>query len=277
MSGTAGLLGDSATRDYARKLQLFNASAAPELRSAIASLGLAPGIRVLDAGCGTGEALRWLGDEVGAGGMVVGIDLATAHLAAARAHAAPEHLVAQADVQKPPLFPGSFDLVWSVNTVNHLREPERGVRTLATLLRSGGALALGQSGFLPDMVFAWDARLEHAVTAAVRRYYRERYRVSEQDLTAVRALLGLLRAAELRNVTVRTFPIERITPLAPADEAYLLEAVFHGTWGERLRPYLSAEDYSQLRRLCDAQCDEYALRRPDFHFLQTFTLAVGYR
>ena len=53
-----GLLGDTTARDYSRKLQLFNSFAEPELRRAIASLGLKQGMHVLDAGCGTGEALR---------------------------------------------------------------------------------------------------------------------------------------------------------------------------------------------------------------------------
>ncbi|MGA7439828.1 MAG: hypothetical protein WBW32_17025, partial [Luteibacter sp.] len=56
-----GLLGDTTARDYSEKLRRFNAFAAPELCRAIASLGLKPGMRVLDAGCGTGEALAWLG------------------------------------------------------------------------------------------------------------------------------------------------------------------------------------------------------------------------
>ena len=51
----AGLLSDTTARDYSRKLTLFNSFAAPELRQAIASLGLKPGMRILDAGCGTGE------------------------------------------------------------------------------------------------------------------------------------------------------------------------------------------------------------------------------
>jgi SAM-dependent methyltransferase len=76
---SAGLLGDTAARDYSHKLSLFNSFAEPELRCAIASLGVRPGMRILDAGCGTGEALRWLFDKVAPGGEVIGIDLATAH------------------------------------------------------------------------------------------------------------------------------------------------------------------------------------------------------
>lgn len=271
----AGLLGDSIARDYSRKLRLFNSFVEPELRQAIASLGLKPGMRVLDAGCGTGEALQWLGDAVTPQGMVVGIDLAAAHVSAAHASASDQVLVLQADVRQPPLAPRSFDLVWSVNTINHLREPLAGVQVLASLLRPGGRIAVGQSSLLPEMFFAWDSRLERLTTEAVRRYYRERYGLSERDLADTRSIVGLLRRATLRNVKVQTLIIERVSPLNPADEAYLLEAIFRDTWGERLRPYLSGEDYDELAALCDPQHPEFALRRTDFHFLQTFTVAVG--
>jgi SAM-dependent methyltransferase len=270
-----GLLGDTATRNYARKLQLFNSFAAPELREAVASLSLEPGMRILDAGCGTGEALEWLAVAVGSQGLVVGLDLAAAHVAAARTRTAPQTAVLQANLLRPPLAAGSFDLVWAVNTVNHLRDPLAGVGLLASLLRPGGRIALGQSSLLPDMYFAWDSRLERLTNEAVRQYYRDRYGVEERDLADVRAIVGLLRSARLREVRVRSLLIERAAPLAMADEAYLLEAIFRGTWGERLRPYLSASDYGELSRLCDPADARFALRRPDFHFLQSFTLALG--
>jgi 2-polyprenyl-3-methyl-5-hydroxy-6-metoxy-1,4-benzoquinol methylase len=59
-----GLLGDTPQRDYGRKLQLFNAFAAPELRALIAGLGLRPGMIALDAGCGAGMATAWLAEQV---------------------------------------------------------------------------------------------------------------------------------------------------------------------------------------------------------------------
>jgi hypothetical protein len=84
--------------------------------------------------------------------------------------------------------------VWSVNTIHHLRDPAAGACGMAELLRPGGRLALGQSSLLPDMYFAWDARLERATTEAVRAYYRDRYGLSEQDLTAVRGCWDCYRA-----------------------------------------------------------------------------------
>jgi SAM-dependent methyltransferase len=272
-----GRLGDTAQRDYSHKLRLFNALAEPELRAAIDSLRLGRGMRVLDAGCGTGEMLGWLAAAVAPGGLAVGIDLSSSHLDAARAAVPPGALLLQADLLRTPLAAATFDLVWSVNTVHHLHHPAAGSRALVALLRPGGRLAFGQSSLLPDMYFAWDARLERVTNEAVRAYYRDRYGLSEHDLTAVRGLVGLLQHIGLSGITARTFVIERLAPLDPRAHAWLLEAIFRGTWGERLRPYLSPADHEELTRLCDPQHPEFALRRPDFHFIQTFTLVVGVR
>lgn len=277
MSTSPGLLGDTTARDYSGKLRLFNAFAEPELRQIIAGLNLKPEAHVLDAGCGTGEVLRWFSDEVGPGGVIVGIDLATAHAVAARANASPPSLVLQADLLKAPLQGESFDLIWCMNTLHHLHDPVAGVKQLAPLLCPAGRIALCQSSVLPDMYFAWDARLERLANEAVRQYYRDRYGVGERDLAAVRSMVGVLRRAQLRNVTAQTFVIERVSPLGPADEAYLTEAIFRDSWGERLRPYLASDDYEELTRLCNPLHPQFALRRPDFHFLQTFTVVVGER
>jgi ubiquinone/menaquinone biosynthesis C-methylase UbiE len=270
-----GRLGDTPNRDYSRKLMLFNAFAQPEIRRCILNLRLRSGMHVLDAGCGAGASLESLQEAVTPAGKVVGVDLSAAHVAAARAHCPQQIEIVQADFLNAAFAPASFDLIWCVNTINHLNDPARGVRHLAGLLRSGGRVALAQSSLLPDMVFAWDARLERVTNEAVRRYYRDRYRLEERELTAVRALVGLLRTAQMTNIAVQTLMIERIAPLDAATESYLSEAIFKNTWGARLRPYLSAEDYAELVDLCNPQNPRYALRRPDFHFLQTFTLATG--
>jgi len=272
---SAGLLGDTPLRDYSRKLNLFNSFAKPELRALIANVGLSPGMRILDAGCGTGEALPWLLEEVNPSGSVIGIDLAVAHVDAARVYASANIEVIQGDLLTAQLAPASIDFVWCVNTINHFRDPIQGVIRLTTLLRPRGRIALGQSSLLPDMYFAWDSRLERVTNEAVRQYYRDRYSLEERDLTAVRAIVGVLRAANLQNVVARTVLIERVSPVDVATERYLLDTIFKGTWGEHLRPYLSDDDYAELGRLCDPQHPQFALRRPDFHFLQSFTLVTG--
>ena len=270
-----GLLGDTAARDYSRKLQLFNDFAAPELMLAVSGLGLSPGMRVLDAGCGTGEVLQRLQSAVGPDGLVVGIDLSAAHTRVARAVASSGAAVLQADLLRACIAPATLDLIWSINTINHLRDPAGGLAALGALLRPGGRIVLGQSALLPEMYFAWDSRLERLTHEAVRRYYQARYGIDEQDLRSARNILGWMQRASLRNISVRTLIMERVRPLRQADEAYLLEAIFRGTFGERLRPYLPTEEYESLSRLCDPQHPAFALQRADFHFLQTLTLVIG--
>lgn len=257
------------------RLRLFNNFAAPELRALIGSLGLLRGQRVLDAGCGTGAALAWLAAGVAPDGLVLGLDLAAGYTRIAHAAAPAGSGVLQADLSHIPLRPGSFDLVWSVNTINHLCDPRAGVQSMAALLRPGGRIALGQSRLLPEMLFAWDMRLEREVNEAVRRYYREERGLSEYDLAWNRALLGLLRSAGLSKVTVHSILIERISPLDPAAEAYLREVILRDTWGDWLRPYLAADDAAELEQLCDPDSPRFCLRRPDFHYLQSFTLVTG--
>jgi SAM-dependent methyltransferase len=274
-TSTSGLLGDTPTRAYGGKLELFNRFAEPEIRQLIDSLELATGSRVLDAGCGVGLTTAWFSEQVGPSGLVVGCDLSRPHLGIARTNAGTGVEFVQSDIAASPFRAGSFDLVWCANTINHLSDPVSGVRQLATTLRPGGRIALVQSGFLPDMFFAWDERLERAVTGAVRQYYRDKYNLDERDVTAMRGLVGLAQRAGVTQVSSHTVVIERTTPLSEADRNYLLQAVFNGYWGERLRPYLSDDDWSEVQRLCDPQSTEYCLDRPDFHHLQTMTMVVG--
>ena len=273
---TAGLLGDTPARNYAEKLQRFNRFAQPEMCELISSLDLKPGMRALDVGCGTGEALVWLQQAVGARGAVAGVDLAAAHVDAARA-AAPMAEIYHADLSDISLPEADLDLVWCVNTINHLRAPLSALARIKSLLRPGGRIALGQSSLLPDMIFAWDARLERLTNEAVRQYYRERYSLDERDLSAVRRLVGMLRDSQFEAVVARTLVLERVYPLDAASERYLAETLFRDSWGVRLRPYMSADDFGSLQELCDPGAPGYALRRPDFHFVQTFTSVVGRR
>ena len=83
----------------------------------------------------------------------------------------------------------------------------------------------------------------------------------------MRLRLLLKRAAAGWCSAQSSFLPRRVTPLSGADEAYLLETQFRGTCGERLRPYLAAEDFNPA--------DADALRRPDFHYLQTLSVATG--
>lgn len=274
MAASKAFLGDGPTSSYADLLQHYTRFAAPEIQQIIESLGLEPGGRILDAGCGAGMTTGWLTERVCPTGLVVGMDLSRAHCRIAHEQA-PWAMVVQAGLPRHPLRRQCFDLVWVMNTLNHLEHPVAGCRALAETLRPGGRLVALQGHFLPEMLFAWDDRLERAVTDACCQVYLDRYGRDLAEMAGQRRLIGILQEAGLGRVRARTVMIERQQPLCEADRNYLHHAVFRGYWGPKLQPYLTAGDWRRLEELCDPRSAEYCLDRPDFHHLQTLTTVIG--
>ncbi|GAA3713154.1 class I SAM-dependent methyltransferase [Streptomyces tremellae] len=141
------------TRDLAQVRQFFGERAAgweakfpddgPAYAAAVDALGLRPGDRVLDAGCGTGRALPPLRAAVGPGGTVLGADITPEMLAqAARLGRRSSGTLLLADVAALPLCAGALDAVFAAGLVAHLPEPVRNLRELARVVRPGGVLAL---------------------------------------------------------------------------------------------------------------------------------------
>ncbi|KMS76144.1 SAM-dependent methyltransferase [Streptomyces leeuwenhoekii] len=115
----------------------------PAYAAAVAEIGLRPGDRVLDAGCGTGRALPPLRAAVGPTGVVLGADLTPAMLdAAVRAGRDRDGRLLLADVAALPLRPRSLDAVFAAGLVAHLPRPTENLRELARVVRPGGVLAL---------------------------------------------------------------------------------------------------------------------------------------
>ncbi|MGW0206054.1 class I SAM-dependent methyltransferase [Streptomyces sp. NPDC003233] len=115
----------------------------PAYAAAVSDLGLRPGDRVLDAGCGTGRALPPLRAAVGPSGVVLGADLTRAMLeAAVRAGRGRNGHLLLADVAALPLRAGALDAVFAAGLIAHLPRPEENLRELVRVVRPGGVLAL---------------------------------------------------------------------------------------------------------------------------------------
>lgn len=143
----------SMSDDHTRVQEFFGARAAdwdrrfpddgPAYAAAVGDLGLRPGDRVLDAGCGTGRALPPLREAVGPTGGVVGVDLTSAMLTAAvRAGRGRDGHLVLADVACLPLRSAVLDAVFAAGLVAHLPRPQENLRELARVVRPGGTLAL---------------------------------------------------------------------------------------------------------------------------------------
>ncbi|MFD5653413.1 methyltransferase domain-containing protein [Streptomyces sp. NPDC127039] len=115
----------------------------PRYAAAVARMGLRPGQRALDVGCGSGRALPALRAGVGAHGLVLGVDLTAAMLGAAERHHPTDraHLLL-ADACRLPLADGSMDGVFSAGLINHVAEPAAALREWARATAPDGVLLL---------------------------------------------------------------------------------------------------------------------------------------
>lgn len=122
-------------------------------------IGIAPGCRVLDLGCGWGGLLKYVRDRDAVG---LGVTLSSAQAAACSRHGLNVHLHDARNVTSQTF--GSFDAVASLGAFEHFCSPEdhtagrqeeiyRGVfERIADVLPSGGRLYLQTMVFGPNMV-----------------------------------------------------------------------------------------------------------------------------
>lgn len=104
---------------------------------------LKPGMRVLDAGCGTGAITRGIAEAVGPSGRVLGLDSHAGLIAdaIARHGDVPGLSFAAADVYSLPAD-ASYDIVAASRLLIWLADPERAIRSLAAAVRPGGKVVI---------------------------------------------------------------------------------------------------------------------------------------
>ena len=115
----------------------------------------AKGLRVLVAGCGTGDSALWLAHQLrDTPSEIVALDLSAASLEVATARATVRSLtnirwVNASLLDLPQLGLGAFDYITCLGVLHHLPDPEAGLQALSTVLAPDGGMALmvyGQHG-----------------------------------------------------------------------------------------------------------------------------------
>jgi SAM-dependent methyltransferase len=106
--------------------------------AALAAAGVGPGIRLLDAGCGSGIAAG-MAAELGA--AVHGLDASDEMVAIAR-HRVPAAVFVNGDLQSLPYADGTFDVVTGFNSFQFAAEPAAALAEARRVVRPGGRLVI---------------------------------------------------------------------------------------------------------------------------------------
>jgi ubiquinone/menaquinone biosynthesis C-methylase UbiE len=180
-------------------------------------LGLQPGDRVLDLGCGTGDDVQELARLVGPSGRVVGVDRSETVIAEARERVQGTALPVAfqvADAYQLPFPAATFDGCRADRVFHHLEHPRQAFGELLRVTQPGGRVLL----FDPDFETAIVDAPDRALTRRLLNFFCDGYR----DGWMGRRLPGLFREAGLTEITVEPVTV-LLTDLSQANAVLALE------------------------------------------------------
>jgi len=243
-------------------------------RRIIAECQLPPTALILDAACGDAFYSDLLASVVGSRARVVAADVNLAMLRS-RPFASTAVLACLTDVEQVGLRPRSFDVVWMCRSMHSATDPQRRVSALAGLLRPGGRLIVVENDPFHCSIPAWSDAFERRVQHAVVRLLQQRCGngTSIDRYSAPRHSPVWLARAGLGDITVRTYPVEDIVPLADGAERYW--RLWMQQRGEMIRPFLSGAEWRTYSRAFDPDGPEYVLARPGMSFRDPTTVVSG--
>jgi ubiquinone/menaquinone biosynthesis C-methylase UbiE len=186
------------------RLQQQAAELAGESAWLFDQIGLSPGSRAVEIGCGPQGCLKLLSERVGPEGSVVGVELSDDAVTLARCFLADRGIgnveLRQADARATGLPRQSFDLATARLVLVNVPEPEEIVAEMVALVRPGGIVALHEADWVAHVcdppLPAWN-RLMRALEA-----YAEANGI---DMFIGRRVVRMLETAGLLDI--RTNPL----------------------------------------------------------------------
>ncbi len=192
--------------------------------------------RILDAGCGTGDATVFMAEQLRhSGARITSLDLSAASLEIARRRLEKRGLDSMVDLVQAPIEDaptlglGQFDFISTSGVLHHLPSPEAGLRALRSMLKPDGAIAV--------MVYAQYGRepvyLMQSLLRMVAPYEfgeERRLRVLKRALQALppenRGLRGLLDTPLFRSEIARSDAGAYDLLLHSQDRAYTVPQIY---------------------------------------------------
>jgi SAM-dependent methyltransferase len=158
---------------------------------------------VLDVGCGYG----WLLDAFEGANSLCGVDIAH-HAVDVAARRKPDRFFKQGDLHEPSPFSKKFDLILAINIIEHLSNPEAGIRSISNSAKPGAIVLV----HMPT-ISNWLTRWEYS-----KLYDSDPTHIYRPSGKTVRKLFEAGGFETLRDSYLPHFPafLTRVWPIHPA-------------------------------------------------------------
>jgi ubiquinone/menaquinone biosynthesis C-methylase UbiE len=250
----------------------------PEYEAMLRSIGLQPGWRVLDAGCGRGSYLPLIAEAVGPAGEIAALDLAPENIAAVTESLAAWELPTPVtthvgSIVSLPFPDDAFDAVWCANTTQYLADDElaTALREFRRVVQPGGLVAIKEATSNHMMY----APADPLVYARLLDAIRDRY-ASIAGVLRSPQMRRWLEAAGMETVWQRITLIERWAPLDPfARERIMTSLLSLSEIALHDDVHLPERDKAFWHTQRDPASPEHLINQPDFYWCEGHVLAVG--
>lgn len=184
------------------RLHIQGDAMAPDTQAMLDLIGVGPGWKCLDIGCGPRGITPLLSERVGETGRVVGLDMNEYFLEHARSHALGCGNVEfqQGDAYESGLPEGSFDFVHMRFIASTAGNPEKLIREAMRLVRPGGIVAIQEPDGSTLNCYPPHPAWEELKTALLGAF-----KGVGADLKLAEKLYGLAHQAGLENIQYRPF------------------------------------------------------------------------
>lgn len=248
----------------------------PEYEAMLRSVGIQPGWRVLDAGCGRGNYVPLIAEAVGPTGAIAALDLAPENVATVEQSVTtwplPTPVTAHVGSLLALPFPdGHFDAVWCANALEYLPDADlpTALAECCRVVRPGGLVAIKDSAMAHWVFAPADPALCWRILAAWRLHSDPVHGQLRSPQTR-----QLLEAAGLEAVWQRTSLIEWWAPLRPVAREFI--GAFVAIFAEHAPVLeLSEEDQAFWQRHLDPWVPGHVADQPDFYWCEGHIVAVG--
>ena len=214
-----------------QRLALMSELLDPVERAHIARLGVRPGWRCLELGCGNGSIAQALAERVAPDGHVVASDIDLGYIVDPQV---PWLEIRQIDILQDVIEQASYDFVVARALLHHLTPARKALERMVTALKPGGTLLSVEPDMLPctvaepdSMRTFWEGWLKWSVEAGID-YFIGRKIPAWLDSLGLEDVAGEGHTAQFNGGSDwATYWIETVRELAPSllKSSYVTEKI----------------------------------------------------